>query len=393
MFRITAPTFTAVHSSGLELDVISAQVTLDEGNAPYITVPALVCASPGGVLLEGIDPRKTPPQRVTVALDDRADVFGGSRTQLTADLQLRGKSNAANVGQVTLALASDEASLIDQALLLKNVKDWGKTTARGLVTAVLASLGYSLAADAGADANIDPAAAVQSPGQSYWDHLAGTLEGAGLRLWCDEARVWHLTDKGALAGGTSSLDYTQTMTDVTDSIQLDGTDYYDGLVIRYSYLDVSGNPQTAYDYYAPAGARKVARLDFTSAPAVSGAARRLWKRVQGRGRMISTEAVNRFDIRPTQPLTLRLPDGVPLQTGKVSAITWSFPDDRMGLTSRELSDSDPLSWAFLDSGTWAAEPVGASWADWGGMQWLAEPVGASWADASVGARWSEDDIE
>lgn len=389
MIRLTAPLIAATHSTVGALDVKDATITLDEGTAPYIAA-SLTVAAPSGSLVEAIEPRSG--QRVTVQLDDRASLFGGTSTTRTLDLYLTSREHSTTDGQLTLGLASDEQLLIDDALLLKNVRDWSKTSVRALVQAVLTDRGLgTLQADYGAEANIDPAAAVQSPGQPFYDFLLGTLESTNLRLWADEARRWHLTDKGDLQPGQLSLTFDGTVTSLRDRIDLTSPDYADALVLRFSYLDASGNPQTSYDYArGTATPRKVLRVDFESAPSVAGAAARLLRRSKGRGRTLDHEAVSRFDVTPGQAFIATLPDGAPVQTGKVRSVTYSVPDDRMTVTTRELTDTVPSMWAAQLAGTrWQDIPTGTTWRGFGGVPWSTPAAGTRWQDIPPGVRWSE----
>jgi hypothetical protein len=387
MLRIMAPTITATLSTGLVLDVKSATITLDEARAPYVDA-SITCAAPDGATLQTIDPRIG--QRVVVQLDDRASLFGKPSETRRFDLFLTSRQFGIAGGELQLALSSDESVLIDRGLLLNNVKDWGATSARALVGKVLSSLGYYLAAGTD-DAIIDPLSAVQSPGQSYWDFLDGTLQGANLRLWCDELRVWRLDDKSKIAPGQLSLAYGGTITGLNDGIGLDES-YADAIVVKYSYETDAGNAETAYEAFPPGATdvQRVAVIPFSSRPGVDGAARRLLRRLQGRGRVLSTEAVSRFLVTPTQSFLATLPDGAPVQTGLVSAVTWSFPADRMTVRSRELTDTASSAWAAQPAGrSWSSVAAGISWQTIDAIAWTRGAVGAGWDDVPAGYRWDE----
>lgn len=389
MIRLLAPLIGATHSTVGVLDVKDATIALDESTAPYVQV-SLTVASPGGAAVEAIDPRSG--QRVVAQLDDRASLFGGTSTTRTLDLYLTARERNTSTGELVLEVRSDEQQLIDDALLLKNVKDWGKTTARSLVQAVLTDRGLgTLQADYGAEAAIDPAAAVQSPGQSYFDFLLGTLESTNLRLWCDEARQWHLTDKGDLQPGQLSLAFDGTVTGLSDRIDLGIDEYADALVLRFSYLDANGNAQTSYDYASSsAKPRKVLRVDFSTAPPVAGAAARLLRRTRGRGRVLSQAAVSRFDVVPGQAFIATLPDGSPVQSGKVRSVSYRVPDDTMTIVTRELTDTTPVMWAAQLAGTrWVDVPAGVTWRGFGGIPWTTPATGVRWQDIPAGVRWSE----
>ena len=383
--RLMAPTITATLSTGLVLDVKAASITLDESRAPYVQAQ-LTCAAPDGVTAETIDPRKS--RRVVIVLDDHASTFGKPSETRTFDLVLHDREKGAASGELQLTCYSDESLLIDRVLLLNNVKDWAKGTAQSLTRAVLEYLGFTLAAGQ-ADMNIAAASAVQSPGQSFWDFLDGTLQGGNLRLWCDEGRTWHLDDKATIAAGLLSLSYAGTVTGLNDAIGLDDL-WADSLVVRYSYLTDAGNAETAYEASGDLTSVRGARVDFASRPAVSGAARRLLRRLQGRGRVLTHEAVSRFAVTPTQSFIATLPDDAPVQTGLVSAVTWNVPSDRMTVRTRELTDTTTTAWAAQPAGrTWASVASGVSWNRVDAVPWSAVVAGKSWASVPAGWRWSE----
>lgn len=385
MIRTTAPTLSATLSTGLVLDVQDATITLDDSMAPYV-MAVLTCAAPAGSVLEAIDPRAA--LRCTVQLNDHADLFGGTATSRTLDLVVHSRAHDVNSGTLSLALMSDETLLIDTALLLRNVKDWQSTSVRQLCGKILALFGKTLAAGTD-DAVIAAGAAVQSPGQSYWDFLEGTLASTNLRLWCDEARVWHLTDKETPAAGQLSLSYTGTVAQLVDTIDL-AQEWADSVVIRYSYVDTNGNTETSYDYSGPAAPKRTVTFDFVAPPAVDGAARRLLRRLTGRGRVLEQTAVARFDVVPTQPFIATLPDGAPTQSGLVSAVTWTLPASTMTVRSRELSDTTNAMWAGQPVGTsWASISSGIAWLAYRGLPWTQPPAGETWDSEPAGVRWTE----
>lgn len=386
MKRLTAPTLAATHSSGLVLDVKGSRITLDAGQAPYASA-TLTCAAPDGTTLQSVDPRKR--QRVTIVLNDRADLFGQPATSRTLDLVLRQRTADAESGELTLTAYSDEAVLIDNALLAKTSKDWGTTSARALTAAVLNYWGFTLAAGS-LDFTIDAAAAQQAPGQSYWDFLDGTLQAGGARLWCDERRVWRLEDKNTVQAGQLSLSYLDTMTGLSDAIGND-ENFMDSLVVRYSYTDAGGNQQTAYDYAASSSTPvRSGMVEFSTRPAVAGAARRLLRRMKGRGRSLDQEAVSRFDPVPGQSFTATLPDGAPVQSGLLQSVQWDTPADRMSVTTRELSDTVGTMWAAQAAGvSWQSIPAGVPWVRYLALPWSSVAAGESWQSEPAGLRWQE----
>lgn len=388
MIRATAPTITATLSTGLVLDVKSADLNLDESRAPYTAASIAIAQPDTAAALATIDSRQG--RRVAVVVNDRADLFGNPATSRAFDLVLRDRQWGVAGAELVLSCYSDEQLLIDTVLLAANVKDWGLTSARALVNAVLATFGVALA-PGGADMAIAATAAVQSPGQSYWDFLDGTLQGGNLRLWCDEQRVWRLDDKGTIAPGLTALGWGETVTGINDSIGLD-ENFYDALVVRYSYLDASGNAQTSYDHASAPNPKRGTRLDFDSAPAAPGGARRLLRRMMGRGRVLTNDVVNRFDVTPTQSFITRLPAGAPAQSGLVSGVTWRLPADRMDVRTRQLADTLGTAWGGQAAGvTWASIPAGVPWSKYLAIPWTTPATAKAWSAIPAGYRWSEFD--
>lgn len=388
MVRTVAPTMTATLSTGLVLKVRSAVVILDAGQAPYGQVQQLVCARPTSAQVATIDPRQH--QRITVVQDDHADTFGGTRTTRTLDLVLTGRLDDPVGGTLTLSAATDEAVLIGRGLMAASSKQWPAVTVQQLVGQVLASLGYSCTFGA-PDYAIDSAAAAQAPGQSYWDFLDGAVQAGNLRLWCSSGGAFHLDDKSTIQPGQLRLAYGIDLSELTDNIDITSDAFYDALVVRYSYTDAGGNPQTAYDYAASSSTPvSTGIFDFQTAPAVPGAARRLLRRMTGRGRVLTQEAVSRFDVTPGQAFVVTMPDNSPDQSGLVQAVSWRYPDTRMAVTTRELSDTISTMWAAQAAGVhWSSVPAGTSWTEYLAVAWNKQAAGTSWASAPVGVRWSE----
>lgn len=385
--RLVAPSCVVTTSTTGSLKVQSATVVLDAGVAPYGQA-TVVCAAPDAATVATIDPRKH--QRMTVTLDDHGDLFGGTATRRTLSLVLTRRLHDPVAGTLTLTGKTDEQLLIGQQLLAKTSKTWTATTVQGLVTKVLAALGRTCTFGA-PDYAVDPAAVVQTPGQAYWDFLDGTLQGGNLRLWCDEAGQFHLDDKSTVQPGQLSLEYGVDLTQLSDDIDIESGAFYDGLVVRFSYTDGGGNPQTAYDYASnSATPAAVGLMEFHTPPAVAGTARRLLRRLSGRGRVLSQSAVARFDVRPGQSYVTTMPDGAPTQSGLVASVSWSYPDTLMAVTTRELSDTTGIMWAAQAAGiSWASIPAGVRWTNYLAIGWATRPAGESWDSEPAGLRWSE----
>jgi hypothetical protein len=87
-----------------------------------------------------------------------------------------------------------------------------------------------------------------NPGVSAWDFLQPLISLAGFRLFCDEARVWRLIDPATYTvSGVVTLE-PGNLTDGIDTIERDAAEVFaTGVIVRYTWRDVTGISKTAYD--------------------------------------------------------------------------------------------------------------------------------------------------
>lgn len=229
---------------GLALDIKSATVTLSESMAPYGQVE-LTCVAPPAAVRDLIDPRNG--LRVQLTLADLRTPWGhGTDVVRSFDLSVRSRPLLLDSGEMQLSAATDEALLMASGLVAATPYAPSSSTARGVVSYVLATVGATLQAGT-ADFTLLPGAVSWTPGTTGWDFLEPILQAAGLRLYCDEARRWWLVPSMQLGAGFVELRHDQNLTSVGDTIDLDSGGYYDGVVIAYTYDDTAGASHTAYD--------------------------------------------------------------------------------------------------------------------------------------------------
>ncbi len=197
--------------------------------------------------------------------------------------------------------------------------------------------------------------------QTAWDYLNPLVQSAGLRLYCDEQRDWHLIDDTYVAPGQTSLNYTGTLVGASDTISRDTSEWYDAVVITYTWTDALGATQYGYDTASEIGFSKVLHLEYETAYPGPGAAARVLSRATGRGLINELSAVSDYSARPSQPTVVSLPDVI-TQTGFLSQLTWTFPDDTMSVKTRGLVETPDTAWVFT--------PVGRHWNDiTAGIHW------------------------
>lgn len=383
---------------GNDIPVIDATITLDENWSPYaqatLTAPIL-----DDEILDLLDPRENPHVLISLKkeygqsdkifrlsgeyvgkqLSDFTTEWAGKFLQdlsneyylaynpfglkepdeRTFSLAVREIDINYVRSEVSLTLASDEALLLDYALVDNSVYTSPNTSVRAITQYVLNFIGASLQPGT-ADAVIPSGAAVWEPGQSAYDYLEPLIQAGALRLFCDEKRDWYLVPDNYDVPGSVNLSYTETLTDASTTISRESIEWYDAVVIKYEYVDPSGNTIIEYDS-AGAPGTKVLTLTYNSKYPGAGAAARVLQRAEGRGRVNSIGAVNDYTVTPGVSCSLTMPNA-DTQVGNVSAVTWELPGDTMAITTRGLLEVPDTAWIFTPSGVaWEDILPGVSW--------------------------------
>ena len=346
-----------------DLPVISGTITLDEAWAPYVQA-TIVCPMLNLAQLTALDPRQA---RRTVYLNaSHIELPAGTNSsQITCDLMLRSRVIDQNEKTVTLTLASDEAALQDYRLmdLTPLIPDGNSLTITNLVNRVLARVGLTAATGPQDTPLIDPPTAIWKPGVTAWDYLLPLVQKAGLRLWCSEGRRWSLTAPSTDLVGSVSLYTDQTVTAVEESIDRDGDDWYDAVIVTYTWTNAAGLTQTAADTATQPGYSRSLLIEQDTPYPGPGAAAAILSRAIGRGKIITPTAVSNYDARPGMEFSIAGAASTPA-VGIVAAVSWDFPSNEMTVKSRQLRDIFPYSWRSLAPGiAWSASPAGGSWAN------------------------------
>ena len=282
-------------------------------------------------------------------------------TRRTVNLALRTRTVDWTAGTMTLEASSDEALAQDYAMNDPEGAVFNGTSIRTAIEFALAQIGAVLAEDDGLDAQSDDTDALTwEPGVSAWDYMAGLVSAAGLRLWCDERRAWHLTDPTIPTSGAARL--TPLAVEISDDINMDGS-WCDSVVVEYRWTDAAGAEQVRYDIAGAASPRRVKHVLWQRPYIRKGAAVALLRRLNGQGRSVTINAVSAYDVEPGQSFTIDLLDGV-TDAGYVSSVAWTSPFDEMTVGTRDLVDAPAHSWLVQPGGVaWADLPAGVSWTD------------------------------
>lgn len=176
-------------------------------------------------------------------------------------------------------------------------------------------------------------------GKSAWSFLAPLIASAGLRLFCDERRRWHLVDPTAftIPGRVSVRPANTTRGD--DTIDAEDEDAsVTGVVVIFRWFDVDGAQREKYDRAGTAGKVKVLEFDRPY-PGAGLAAAHLVK-LQGRRRTQDVTVATDYSIRPGQEIQIDLP-GTAAQIGTLTRIQWDLTSGLMTLGSGGLRDTPP----------------------------------------------------
>lgn len=387
---------------GLGLEVIDATITLDEGWSPYAQA-RLTCKLPTASEQDRLDLRETALRldvrtrqdfaspwalsTLTAAVGGRmADLtteFGGKQlssfyqefsrpwntfgrrpsTSRRSDLLITSRHFDHRNSTLVLVAESDEVMLHSDALVATSSLNPGTTSVRDLAQFVLDRIGAHLQ-PGDADGTVEADSTIWTPGVTAWDYIAPLVQSANLRLWCDERRRWWLTGVHPTSPGSLILTPLVGITDLTDNMQVTGDIWFDAVLITYRWTDAFDLAQVAYDAAGPAQPRNVYTLEYETPFPGPGAAAGILNRAQGRGRVLDVRAVSDYSAQPGQAASIAPPD-TDVQTGYVSAVTWSWPDREMTVATRGLVDTPPESWLFAPAGvTWASIPPGVTWANY-----------------------------
>ena len=249
-------------------------------------------------------------------------------TSLTADLFLMASSYDQRQDQTTLKVSSDEARAFLLSLTELYPHAFGSLSLRAVVSQVLGYLDASLQPGT-TDAVLDEAV-VWQPGATAWDLLQPLCTSHDCRLYCDERRAWWLVGVDDTMPGSVTLSDQATLTEAVTTVDLTA-DWGDSFVIQYEWIDDEGQPQVKVD------AASVARPSVTQTRIYrrtrwpgAGAAAVMLRRAQLLGLAMPVKAVARYDVRPTQAITVNTLGQEP-KAGMVQRVSWSTSDYDMSI--------------------------------------------------------------
>lgn len=281
-------------------------------------------------------------------------------TTLRADLRLVARQVDHEAGIVAIEAASDETLLLDYALVDNTPQTPGTSTVRGCVNMVLDRvLGAAVGTPSTGSQGVEADALVWQPGENAWSYLQSIVGSAGLRLWCDERRFWHLDDPETYNDPGSVVLSTSTLGQLVDTIDRGGQ-WADAAVVTYRWADGAGVTQVRRDYSNPTGSKSVAVTIERPFPGY-GLAAAIVRKLRARKRVLQLGGVSDYSARPFRAALVDLP-GVGQQAGVVTGVQWSQPGDRMIVETRDIISIGPNAYLYTPSGvSYNDVPVGTSY--------------------------------
>jgi hypothetical protein len=392
-----------VKVGALTLPVRQVALSVDQTRAPFGMADLTIPYDPATI--DALDPRTTPAPRLSVTLDRRfADILtlaristqfaGGTLAAVstkymgatlralsaaygtvwnafgfrppqgfTADLVVRSRDIDFAANTVHVRAGTDEALLLDYGLLATAPVSPAALTVADAVRLALAyaAPGAVLVTTDGAQA-ISAESAVWKPGVSAWNYASTLCTSAGLRLWCDEHRVWRLVAPDAItAPGQVTLSASDSVTQAGDLITRETDAWFDGVVVTYAWTDAANVHHEQSDIAGPASASRILLVQEDRPFPRAGAAAARLRKVKGQGRVLTIDAVADLAAYPAMAASLSVPN-TPTQTGYVAAVTWTVPADEMTVATRGLVDTPPTSWAYGNvAQSWTDVPAGMHW--------------------------------
>ncbi|MFJ6534412.1 hypothetical protein [Microbacterium sp. NPDC091662] len=202
-----------------------------------------------------------------------------------------------------------------------------------------------------------------TPGQSLFDFLQPLINTSGLRLFCDEERVWRLVDPADYeVPGYVVAQTGHNATEGTDSITRNDDTWADAVVCIYEWTDAEGSSRTAYDVAGDPNGKTITREINREYPG-PGAAASILASFAGRGRTQSVTVVGQYAAAPGMDVTVNLP-GTLTQTGKVRAVELDLGSGINRIETRGLTDALPGSWVLWNpTQTWSQVTPTLKWKD------------------------------
>lgn len=180
----------------------------------------------------------------------------------------------------------------------------------------------------------EPQSLIWAAGQTAWEFLTPLVNSRGLRLWCDAARAWHLTDPSNYTAPGRLTVTPATTVEILDRVDGERGDYADGVVITWTWTDATGAKRSRVEKAGKKG--KITSLDIAAPYPGDGTAAGYLAKLQGRGVQRPLTVAGDYRANPDQPITITGPTGSKSE-GEIAAVTWNLTDGLMQVEPTALT--------------------------------------------------------
>jgi hypothetical protein len=332
----------------IPLDVEDLSITFDESWSPHIQAAITAKVPEDQATLDRLDPRKNCRVKVSLGY-----VYDGrvSDVHVVADLHLRTREVLRPANQLRLTASSDEARAQDakrrsaDALPPKiGINEIVAYAAGKAVYPDTAEIVSDFAPGYGVNSFTELALDV---GETFDSLITDAAGRAGVWVYSDGSRRWHITTRAAVAGVSAHKLFTGPDGTIFDSdTALQREDFFNSVTLIYKWTDAAKVDFTIYgEAYVPgSGAYGVTATGWntyveerqgpiTQAQA-NAAAQTVLKYKVTRGRGIRITSAAAFWLRPGMTVTIQLPLGEQ-ERQIIRAVTFNPSSGSMTITTRQ----------------------------------------------------------
>lgn len=324
----------------------SLKVTFSEDWAPYAQVELSLPADTAAPL-DALDPRQNCRLSISAGYLYPAGVEADIHP--LADVALRERPVRRPDDVVILKAASDEARAQDYRIM-----HTGAFPRSGVNEAVRWLLGFALAPDVPvlysdfADgAKASGLAEIEAGiGDDVWSILDDVAARSGVRIWCDETRVWRISARPEYSGATSlEVAVGTNGTILTSESGLSREPWYNAAVLTYRWTDAANTEHIRHgralvmegDYSVPEVGAKVYHEEINrpvSQAAADRAAESRLRNLVTRGRSLTLTVGAAYWLRPGQTVRVKLPTGT-ADKHLVQSVSFTPHNGLMELVTRQ----------------------------------------------------------
>lgn len=346
--HVYAATAYPVTGAPIPLDLEDLSITFDESWSPHIQADIRAKVPEDQVTLDRLDPRLNCRVAITLGY-----VYDGRVSDVhdVADLHLRTREVLRPDNQLRLTASSDEARAQDAKRRTADAAP-PKTGINEIIAYAAGKAVYPDAAEIVSD--FPPGYGVNSftelsldVGNDFQSIITDAAGRAGVWVYSDGARRWHITTRAEVAGVSAHKLFTGPDGTIFESdTALQREDFFNSVCLKYTWKDVANVDQVIFgEAYVPgSGAYGVSVIGWNTyveerqgpitQPQATAAAQTVLKYKITRGHGIRLGAAAAYWLRPGMTVTIQLPSG-DQERQLIRAVSFNPKSGSMSITTRQ----------------------------------------------------------